>query len=223
MGQFVGRAGRTLKGYLQAPSSIVQGGSNLFEMPERLKGGRIEKVFRFWNDVRVDYARTVGDIVQSCRIKPFRAGLVGSLTAGSVFAANTNPSMTNFEDCVVEARDDLAIIPESHRNPASLEREIRVSKAMALGLLKRWDLGLMCLIWEDDFPDGQSTPSSNCKYLKVGYLDFAATARHRIVDVGFLGSWWMTKVAMKDYDVRPEEWDEDGRPKNRDSQIRLMW
>lgn len=38
--------------------------------------------------------------------------------------------------------------------------------------------------------------------------------RERVVDVGFLGHWWMMERRMKDFDINPNEWDEQGRPRN---------
>jgi len=47
--------------------------------------------------------------------------------------------------------------------------------------------------------------------------------RERIVDIGFLDCWWYTKKAMLDHDICPEEWNENGTPRNSHEQLKPMW
>ena len=49
----------------------------------------------------------------------------------------------------------------------------------------------------------------------TGYLDFY----DRIVDVGWLGKWWILEEKMKDRDINPEEWLPDGKPARPEDQF----
>lgn len=55
----------------------------------------------------------------------------------------------------------------------------------------------------------------NKKILFSGYLDYY----DRIVDVGWLGKWWILEKKMEDMDVNPEEWLPDGRPAHPENQF----
>ncbi len=39
-------------------------------------------------------------------------------------------------------------------------------------------------------------------------------SRDRLVDIGFLGRWWLMERSMREYDINPAEWDEQGKPTN---------
>ena len=49
---------------------------------------------------------------------------------------------------------------------------------------------------------------AKCKYIKPHWTEFHKT----IIDVGVFGRWRNLEASMKDYDVNPEEWKEDGTP-----------
>lgn len=43
---------------------------------------------------------------------------------------------------------------------------------------------------------------SRCDYLKPRYLTF----HERIMDIGFLGQWWVIDKKMEEFDINPNEW-----------------
>ena len=48
----------------------------------------------------------------------------------------------------------------------------------------------------------------------IQYLLFLQYSRDRLVDIGFLGRWWLMERSMREYDINPAEWDEQGKPTN---------
>ena len=43
---------------------------------------------------------------------------------------------------------------------------------------------------------------------------------HKPVDFGFLDRWWVLEKKLENFDVNPEEWDEEGRPRDPQSQMK---
>ena len=78
---------------------------------------------------------------------------------------------------------------------------------------------MVSLMWVDNYDAGMGLYASQCDYLKPTWADM----RHRVVDVGFLGEWWITKKKMETSDVNAEEWNEDGSPVNKGTQLQRMW
>ena len=63
-------------------------------------------------------------------------------------------------------------------------------------------------MWVDDHFDGLGVFAAQCELLQPSYLDI----RYRVIDIGFLGKWWLSSRIMTDFDVNEEEWKEDGSP-----------
>ena len=76
-------------------------------------------------------------------------------------------------------------------------------------------------MWSDNYAPECGLYKSQCEYLKPSY--FAWLDSDRLVDIGFLDKWWLAHKAMTDYDINPGEWDEFGRPKDAQSQLKQMW
>lgn len=100
------------------------------------------------------------------------------------------------------------LVPDSIRNKESEANHDLIGRCFNAGTLRRWNCVLFSVMWQDNYSQDLGVYPSQCKYLKAGYLDFA----DRIVDVGWLGRWWIMEKKMRDYDVSSEEWDELGRP-----------
>lgn len=69
------------------------------------------------------------------------------------------------------------------------------------GIVRRMNLGIISLIWLDDYDKMCSLYKTVCPYLKIRYLTFY----QRIIDIGFLDKWWILENKMKDYDVNEAE------------------
>ena len=60
-------------------------------------------------------------------------------------------------------------------------------------MVRAWNCGLFTVMWRSDYSPELGHIKANCKYLVPGYLDVFTEGR--IVDVGFLGKWWLTDKA----------------------------
>ena len=187
-------------------------------IPERLKGGRIERYVDYWKGVMMDYREAGHDVVKGCREKPVKAMVYGFLGLSAFYANKTKMSLREFVNSYTEVNHDLTLVSDNLRNPASQEHQLAVNRAMNEGQLRSWNLGVATLIWCDRYDESYGHVKARCKYLQPSYLE---VLQERVVDVGFLGRWWITDKMMAEFDVNPDEWDDKGRP--RGSQLKHMW
>ena len=71
----------------------------------------------------------------------------------------------------------------------------------------------------DNYDEGMGLYAARCDYLQPSWTDM----RHRVIDVGFLGRWWIADTKMEMSDVNTEEWNEDGSPADKATQLKPMW
>ncbi len=71
-------------------------------------------------------------------------------------------------------------------------------------------------MWRDRFSDQVGAFTATCEYTKPRFLETLGLWRSdsRLVDIGFLGRWWILEKKMHDCDINEDEWDELGRPRN---------
>jgi len=207
-------------------SSFIKKSESLrsrFQLPERLKGGRIERYTNYWKGVATDYKEAIKELNQSCREKPIKTVTVGTTFLSAWYANRHNPDEKSFSELLVRVNNDLTMVSELCRNNTSAQHQFEVVRAQNAGILRHWNLGLCSIIWRDNYSADYSHVKSRCKYLTVGYTDILFKEPERIVDIGFLGNWWFTKKAMEEYDVNVDEWDESGNPRDTKDQLKPMW
>lgn len=129
--------------------------------------------------------------------KPFFFAVLGA----SLFAISKNPEARTYYEALVESADDMILVSDLNKNPAAEDRLRFLHTAYNEGRIRCTSLGLFSLIWLDNYHPDCGIYSSQCSYLKPSLLDFHS----RIVDIGFLGKWWIIKHYMKDYDISPLE------------------
>lgn len=88
-------------------------------------------------------------------------------------------------------------VGEAIRNPKSEQYLQWLGQCYNEGIVRRLNLGIVSLIWLDDYDKMCSLYKAACPYLKIRYLTFY----QRVVDIGFLDKWWILENNMKDYDV----------------------
>ncbi len=180
------------------------------ELPDKWRGGRIERFTNYWKGVARDYKEAGEEIVQGCQKRPLKAATLSSVLGALGFAAATNPDERDYNARFVENCLELMCVPDSIRNSNSERWHDDVWK-MRSGLnIRRMNLLLCSVMWRDEESSKVGLYNARCDYLKPGYLDIF---KDRLVDVGFLGKWWLMEDRMKDFDVNPDEWDELGRPR----------
>ena len=192
-----------------------------FKMPERLKGGRIERYVTFWQNLARDYKEAGQEIVAGAKAKPLKASIYGTILGLGLYANKHNPDEQSFRTHLINTHLDLTMVPHSNMNPKSTSHQHEITRCMNAGLLRFWNFGIFTLIWRDNYSLQYGHVKANCKYLQTGYLD--VFTQGRIVDIGFLDRWWLTEQAMTEYDVNPGEWDERGSPIDPKGQLKKMW
>lgn len=92
-------------------------------------------------------------------------------------------------------------VGEPIRNPVSVQHIKWLEQCYNEGLIRRLNLGILSLIWLDNYDRDCYIYKAVCPYLKPRYVTFY----ERIVDVGFLERWWLLERKMKDYDINEAE------------------
>ncbi|XP_040305578.1 mitochondrial import inner membrane translocase subunit Tim29 [Herpailurus yagouaroundi] len=69
------------------------------------------------------------------------------------------------------------------------------------GRLRHVSLGLCSLVYEAPVDAQASLYQARCRYLQPRWADFP----DRILDVGFVGRWWVLAARMRDCDVNDDE------------------
>lgn len=191
-------------------------------MKERIKGkirDAPKNVTNYLKMVKYDYSEALKEVTDFYRAKPIKASFFSAVVSFGLYAAHTNPDEKSYWDSFVDNSQELSLLGDPIRNPDSERLVNYVSRAYNAGLVRRLNLGVVSLMWVDNYDAGMGLYASQCDYLKPTWADM----RHRVVDVGFLGEWWITKKKMETSDVNAEEWNEDGSPVNKGTQLQRMW
>ena len=207
-------------------SSFIRKSESLtsrLQLPEKLKGGRIERYVNYWKGVKTDYKEALKELGQSCRERPIKASMIGATILSALYANRHNPDEKSFNDLLVNINNDLTMVSDLCRNNSSTQHQFEVVRAQNAGVLRYWNFGIFSIIWKDNYNSEFSHVKARCKYLTVGYTDVLFKERERIVDIGFLGNWWYTNKAMEEYDINQDEWDIAGKPRNTKDQLKPMW
>lgn len=142
------------------------------------------------------------DTVQDIRTSPVKAAIYTSAIGLIGYFVKTNPNEVQFYSQLTECTNDLAMVGDSIRNSKSDSHIQHLILCANAGLLRRFSLGVLSVMWVDNFDPDVDLYEARCKLLKVGWLNW----RERIVDFGILGHWRWLDRAMIDYDINPDEW-----------------
>lgn len=174
------------------------------QLPEKWKGGRIEKWSIFWQSLFLDYRTVAEDTIKSVKTKPVKALFITSGLGLMIAAMQNNPDEAAFYDQLIQSTNTLVMVGEPIKNPLSDNYVRYLTKSSNQELLRRTDLIFFSIMWMADYNNDCKIYFAQCKYLKPQY----ATFHKRIIDVGLFGTWLNLKLKMKDYDINPKEWDE---------------
>ena len=191
---------------------------------------RKERIRNYWKDrkermrkylemVKYDYTEALKEVKDFAMDKPIKASIVGSFIGLGIYANKNNPDEISFRENFLVNGQELSLVGDPVRNPKSQSLQDYVSKAYNAGLLRRLNCGLFSIMWVDDYDARLGLFAARCEYLKPGWLDM----RHRVIDVGFIGKWWISSRIMEEYDINITEWNEDGSPSNSKGQLKPMW
>ena len=89
-------------------------------LPEKLKGGRIERgvnyVTTYWKNVAFDYKAAVMEVYDGSLAKPKKAAFISSVLASALYMNKTNPKMRDFENLWTEYNVILVGVSETIMN-----------------------------------------------------------------------------------------------------------
>merc|ERR1712080_54545 len=178
----------------------------------------VVRVKNFWLGVKNDYTEALKDFKNEAVAKPVKSSIYSALIGFAGYCWIHNPDEESFKDSFMTNGLDLSLIGDPIRNPRSQNLHDYVSKAFNAGLIRRLNLRVCSIIWVDDYHSGLGLWAARCDLLQPSYLDIV---RHRVVDIGFLGRWWISSGKMEECDVNFTEWTEDGRPTG--TQLKPLW
>jgi hypothetical protein len=140
--------------------------------------------------------------------RPIKSGIYISLLTTSVVLWKTNPGEKEYHARLTESVTDLMLVGERIRNPESVAKINQLSSLANDGKLRCYNIGICSLMCLKSHGPEVKLYSSTCKYINPHWTEFYKT----IVDVGIFGKWIKLEESMKDFDINPGEWNEDGQP-----------
>ncbi|CAK9818412.1 Mitochondrial import inner membrane translocase subunit Tim29 [Anthophora plagiata] len=181
-------------------SNILKKTKN-FETPQKLKETFPERWRVYWKNVHADYKDVVLNSAKSCKEHPIRTSIYVSLLASCVYLHKCNPDESSFKENLLQNTMKIMQVGEAIRNPISEYHVKWLEQCYNEGIVRWMNLGVISLIWLDDYNKGCSLYKAICPYLKIQYSTFY----QRVVDFGFLGKWWILENKMIDYDINEKE------------------
>lgn len=172
-------------------------------LPERFKGGRIERLLNYGKNVLGDYRQAVldtyNDSLQNRRKAFTYLSLIGALT----YLYKTNPHPNSFKNELINHQNLMSITGEPIRNAKCYSHLDDLNNLHNQRLLRKINLLFLTVYVRSEFSDQLKIYQANCKYLQPSYLDYL---RNRIVDIGIANRWILLNRKLKDFDINPDEW-----------------
>lgn len=133
--------------------------------------------------------------------RPIKASVYGTLVGGALACFYTKPDKSSFDAVLLERSNKLGLLSPWIRNATSDGHVQSLMKLRNEGRLQHISLGLLSLAYRADFDPDVTLYEAQCSNLSVPWRELP----QRMLDVGFLGYWWILDSKMKDYDVNEDE------------------
>ncbi|GFG35546.1 hypothetical protein Cfor_08281, partial [Coptotermes formosanus] len=157
----------------------------------------------YWKNLCMDYKEVATETAQSACQKPVKAMFICSGLGFMAYCAHRNPDEWTFRDKFLFHSNEMMLIGESIRNPQAVSHLRFLEMCHNMGVLRMLSLGIINFIWISDYDKSSGLYQAHCDYLEPKFSNFY----ERIVDVGFLGEWWILQRTMKDFDVNRSEFE----------------
>ncbi|XP_068193379.1 mitochondrial import inner membrane translocase subunit Tim29 [Antennarius striatus] len=148
-----------------------------------------------------DYKEACRDIVVGAREKPIKASVYMSILGGAWACFHTKPDQASFEAALLDCSNQLCLLSPWIRNATSDGHVQSLLKLRNEGRLRHISLGFLSLIYRTDYDSAVMLYEAQCSNLSVPWKELPL----RMLDVGFVGRWWILDSKMKDYDVNEDE------------------
>lgn len=167
----------------------------------RWQRARDSKLGIWFKSLLHDYAEACRDIAAGAKERPGKAAVYLSLLAGAAVCNYKTPSESSFEETLLETSNVLLLLSPWIRNGQSDSHVQLMMKLRNQGRLKHQSLVFFSLMYEAPYDTDCSIYKAQCPYLKPHWSDFPS----RVLDVGFLGHWWVLNFRMRNFDINEEE------------------
>lgn len=148
-----------------------------------------------------DYAEACRDGLTAARARPGRAAVYVGMLGGAAACCALAPIEAAFEEALLDASGSLLLLAPATRNRHSEVFLQRLLWLRGRGRLRHLNLGFFSLVYEAPFDAQASLYQARCRYLQPRWVDFP----RRILDVGFIGRWWILETRMHDCDINDDE------------------
>lgn len=148
-----------------------------------------------------DYKDASWEVVAGLWERPVKASVYASLLAGTWACFYTKPDCSSFEATLLECSNQLGLLSPWIRNGTSDSHVQSLVKLRNEGRLRHASLGLLSLVYCADYDPDTTLYEAQCSNLSVPWRELP----ERMLDVGFIGRWWVLDLKMKDCDVNEEE------------------
>lgn len=148
-----------------------------------------------------DYKEACREMVVGAWERPIKASVYGALLGGAWACSYTNPDRSSFEADLLERSGQLGLLSPWIRSASSDGHVQRLVKLRNDGCLRHLSLGVFSLLYHSDFDPDVMQYEAQCSNLSVPWRELP----QRVLDVGFVGRWWILDSKMKDYDVNEDE------------------
>lgn len=171
--------------------------TNKFKLPEKYKGTVVEKWANYWKQLGTDYKDVALDTVKTIREKPIRSAAYASLLGSLYTMAKNNPGKDEFMEQLRNYNTELVLVHESCQNPIAAQHFRMIERSINEGVVRWLNLGVVTLVWLDNFAEDLSLYKATCNYLQPDWRTFS----DRIIDIGWMNTWWTLRQKTVDYDV----------------------
>lgn len=148
-----------------------------------------------------DYKTVFKDSITYAKEKPLRTVLSLAGVGAACFIYQNNPDEQSFADALMESSNELLQLANLIRNPSSDHCVQQLWKLHCEGRLKRQSLGLFSVVFEQNLSSDCDLYEKHCSYVQPRWKHLWS----RVVDIGFMGHWFLLEKAMVNYDVNEAE------------------
>lgn len=111
-----------------------------------------------------------------------------------------NPDELMFRKQLLESSQKVLLVGRPVQNPSSIQHVKWLEQCHNERVIRKINFGIFSLLWMDDYDSDCDLYKTICPYLKPRYV----TLHERLLDIGFLDTWWILENFMKNYDVNIE-------------------
>ncbi|KAM6905416.1 mitochondrial import inner membrane translocase subunit Tim29 [Xenentodon cancila] len=148
-----------------------------------------------------DYKEACREMVVGARERPLKTSVYVTLLGGAWACFHTSPDQSSFEATMWEQSNQLGLLSPWIRNATSDGHVQSLVKLHNEGRLCYANLGLFSVVYHADFDPDTKLYEAQCSNLSVPWRELP----QRVLDIGFIGHWWILNSKMKDYDINEKE------------------